>query len=65
MYNIDHYKMLISAELEALVAEVKELKERVTELEHKEFHTSIQDNKEFIGKWIDKTKVTCKDSFIG
>jgi hypothetical protein len=65
MYNIDHFRSLIGAEIEALVAEVNELKKRVAELEHKEFHASIHDKKEYIGKWIDNPKVTCKDSIIG
>lgn len=35
MYNIDHFKSLIGAELEALVKEINELKKRVAELETK------------------------------
>ena len=58
---------MIGTELEALVIEINELKKRVSELEHKEFHTSIQDKKEFIGKWLEQkpkqsSTVSCNTS---
>lgn len=65
MYNIDHFKTLIGAELEALVAEVNELKKRVTELENGELNKTFQDNKEFIGYWVKKLKKPGKGDFIG
>lgn len=60
-------KLVYSDEFEALVAEIKELKERVTELEHDKFHKSYADSKEFVGKWLEqKTKesstITCNTS---
>lgn len=62
-------KLVYSDEFEALVAEIKELKERVTELEHDKFHKSYADSKEFVGKWLEqKTKesstITCNTSEI-
>ena len=65
MYNIDHFRTLIGAELEALVTEVNELKKRVTELENGELNKTYQDNKEFIGYWVKKLKKPGKDTFIG
>ena len=69
MYNIDHFKRLVGAELEALVKEIDELKKRVSELEHDKFHKSYADSKEFVGKWLEqKTKesstITCNTSEI-
>lgn len=60
-------KLVYSDEFEALVAEIKELKERVTELEHDKLHKSYADSKEFVGKWLEqKTKesstITCNTS---
>ena len=74
MYNIDHFKRLVGAELEALVKEIDELKKRVSELECDKFHKSYADSKEFVGKWLEqkssleKTKesstITCNTSEI-
>ncbi len=69
MYNIDHFKTLIGAELEALVAEVNELKERVTELEQGPSMRALY-SKENLGQWIDKkiderSMITCNTSEIG
>ena len=74
MSDTDHFKSLIGAELEALVSEINELKKRVTELEHKQFHLETKNmssfvKHEYIGHWNhkeieDKTKVTCNTSEI-
>lgn len=67
MSDINGLKLVYSDEFEALVAEIKELKERVTELEHDKLHKSYADSKEFVGKWLEqKTKesstITCNTS---
>jgi hypothetical protein len=72
MYNIDHFRTLIGAELEALVTEIKELKERVVSLEGQVLHLETKNigsfvKHEYIGHWNhkkieDKTKVTCNIS---
>lgn len=69
MHNIDHFKSLISTELEALVIEINNLKTRVTELELERQPLIIhnQDSKEYIGQWIDKkiterSMITCNTS---
>ena len=72
MYNIDHFRTLIGAELEALVTEIKELKERVVSLEGQVLHLETKNigsfvKHEYIGQWNhkkieDKTKVTCNTS---
>ena len=72
MHNIDHFKTQIGAEIEALVAEINELKQRVSKLECDEFHKGYTNNKEFVGKWLEqkssleKTKesstITCNTS---
>jgi hypothetical protein len=74
MHNIDHLKRLIGAELEALVSEVNELKERVVSLEGQVLHLETKNmssfvTHEYIGQWNhkkieDKTKVTCNTSEI-
>lgn len=65
MYNIDHFRTLIGAEIEALVEEINDLKKRVAELENGELNKTFQENKEFIGYWVKKLKKPSKDSFIG
>lgn len=60
--HINHFKAEIGAELEALVAEINELKERIARLELQ--NTSNAVKREYIGHWNhkkieDKTKVTC------
>jgi len=72
--HINHFKVQVGAELEALVSEINELKKRVTELEHKQFRLETQNTGsavkyEYIGHWNhkkieDKTKVTCNTSEI-
>jgi septation ring formation regulator EzrA len=52
MQNIEHLKSLIDAELEALIAEISELKKRVTELELNQLCASDRQlNKEVLGMW--------------
>ena len=68
MYNIDHFKSLIGAELEALVTEISELKKRVVELEGKAAMQSLNSNVHS-GQWIDKkiknsSMITCNTSEI-
>jgi ribosomal protein S1 len=72
MHNIDHLKRLIGAELEALVLEINELKNRVKELEHKQFHleTSRVDKYEYVGQLHQCQKgngpvITCNTSKLG
>ena len=67
MYNIDHFKRLVGAELEALVKEIDDLKKRVIELEHDKFRKEVAESKSFVGKWLEqKTKepstITCNTS---
>jgi predicted RNase H-like nuclease (RuvC/YqgF family) len=72
--HINHFKAEVGAEIEALVAEIKELKERIAKLEHKQFHLETQNmsnaaKHEYIGHWNhkkieDKTRVTCNTSEI-
>ena len=69
MYNIDHLKSLIGAEIEALVKEITELKGRVSELEQGPSMRALY-SKEYIGQWIDKkiterSMITCNTSEIG
>jgi predicted nuclease with TOPRIM domain len=74
MYNIDHFKTLIGAEIEALVSEINDLKKRVSELEGQVLHLETKNmssfvKHEYIGHWNhkkieDKTKVTCNTSEI-
>jgi len=68
MYNIDHFKSLIGAEIEALVKEINELKKRVAELENGPSMRALY-SKEYIGQWIDKkiderSMITCNTSEI-
>jgi len=68
MYNIDHFRTLIGAEIESLVEEINELKKRVTELEQGP-SMRAHNSKEYIGKWIDKkiderSMITCNTSEI-
>jgi len=52
MQNIEHIESLIDAELEALIAEISELKKRVTELELNQLCASDRQlNKEVLGMW--------------
>lgn len=74
MHNIDHFKSLISTELESLVIEINNLKTRVTELELKTQPQIIhnQDNIEYIGRWVaggklhveEHSTVTCNTNVI-
>ena len=69
MYNIDHFKSLIGAEIEALVKEINELKKRVSELEQGPSMRALY-SKEYIGEWIDKkiterSMITCNTSEMG
>jgi uncharacterized protein YhaN len=67
--NEERIKNLIDAEVEALVSEINELKNRLTELERKQLYLETQNmgsdiKHEYIGHWNhkkieDKTKVTC------
>ena len=66
MYNIDHFKSLIGAELETLVTEINELKKRVAELEQGPSMRMLY-SRENLGQWIDKkiedrSMVTCNTS---
>jgi cell division septum initiation protein DivIVA len=73
--NTEHIKSLIDAELEALLAEIDDLKKRVAELEHESFHLKTQNmnnaaKHEYIGHWNhkkieDKTRVTCSTQIMG
>jgi predicted nucleic acid-binding Zn-ribbon protein len=72
--NTEHIKSLIDAEVEALLSEITELRERIAKLEHESFHLKTQNmnnatKHEYIGHWNhkkieDKTKVTCNTSKI-
>jgi hypothetical protein len=72
--NTEHIKSLIDAEVEALLSEMNELRERISKLEHESFHLKTQNmnnatKHEYIGHWNhkkieDKTKVTCNTSKI-
>jgi hypothetical protein len=55
MYNIGHIKDLIGTEIEALLIEVSELKQRVATLEHESFHRSLN-VQQHIGQYIDHTE---------
>ena len=60
MYNIDHFKSLIGAEIEALVTEINDLKKRVAILEHNESFNTNNGGREYIGRWVNQTR---KNSF--
>jgi hypothetical protein len=70
--NEERIKTLIEAEIEALLSEITELRERISKLEHESFHLKTQNmnnaaKHEYIGRWNhkkieDKTKVTCNIS---
>jgi hypothetical protein len=72
--HISHFKAQVGADFEALLSEINELKKRVTDLEHKQFHLEIKNmgsftKYEYIGSWNhkkieDKTKVTCNTSEV-
>ena len=69
MSDINNLRFQLGAEIEALVAEINELKKRVTELEHDRFHKAVSESKEYIGEWIDKkiterSMITCNTSEI-
>lgn len=63
MSDINDLKLQLGAEIEALVAEIRELKERVSKLETEQFRAGFN-NKKHIGQWVGRLKPSKKD-FIG
>jgi hypothetical protein len=50
--NTEHIKSLIDAEVEALLSEMNELRERIAKLEHESFRRSLNVH-QHIGQYID------------
>lgn len=55
--NEERIKTLIDAEVEALLSEMNELRERIAKLEHESFRRSLI-VQQHIGQYIDRTEKT-------